>query len=237
MSTSLPDDHEARDIFSRDALGAAAPGEVRWWHDELAARKEGLVQMPVDSSVYCYWLDACPICGGKVVSACRCPDNDRTCEQGHVWTRDRATGAYMVLDAPHGNLLQVIPSSNVPAPVAPAAVETPQLPQGFLSAWQDVQRDVHQIAVEHGWWKDDRRAGELIALIHAELSEGLEAIRAGNPPSDHIPEFSGLEEELADVVIRIMDWAGGQNLRVAEALLAKIQYNRSRPYRHGGKAL
>jgi len=74
-----------------------------------------------------------------------------------------------------------------------------------------------------------------IALTHSELSEALEAYRHGNPPSDHIPEFSGVEEEMADVVIRVMDHGQARGYRVAEAILAKMKFNADRPMKHGGK--
>ncbi|KKL73104.1 hypothetical protein LCGC14_2078290, partial [marine sediment metagenome] len=67
----------------------------------------------------------------------------------------------------------------------------------------------------------------------SELSEALEAIRHGNPPDDKIPEFNGYEAELADCVIRIMDVAIARNLRVAEAIVAKMAFNEGRPYKHG----
>lgn len=82
----------------------------------------------------------------------------------------------------------------------------------------------------------ERNDGEMIALMHSELSEALEALRHGNGPSDHIPEFSGVEEELADVVIRIADYAQKRGLRVAEAIIAKMAFNNNREHRHGGKA-
>ena len=71
--------------------------------------------------------------------------------------------------------------------------------------------------------------------MHSELSEALEAIRNGNPPDDKIPEFTGVEAELADVIIRIMDMAAAKGYRVGEAVIAKINYNKNRPYKHGGK--
>lgn len=76
--------------------------------------------------------------------------------------------------------------------------------------------------------------GEMIALMHSELSEALEYYRKGNGPSDHIM-FSGLEEEFADVIIRILDTAHKMNLHLGAAILAKMNFNESRPYKHGKK--
>ena len=77
-------------------------------------------------------------------------------------------------------------------------------------------------AVKHGFWDDARNDGESIALVHSELSEALEAMRQGNPSSDKIIEFSAVEEELADAVIRIMDYAMGKDLDIAGAIIAKL---------------
>ena len=105
----------------------------------------------------------------------------------------------------------------------------------FTTAFSVLSHEANRIAVEKGWWKGERNDGELIALMHSELSECLEALRHDNPPSDHIPKFSGVEEELADVIIRIMDFALAKNHRVAEAVIAKIAFNSTRESMHGGK--
>ena len=99
----------------------------------------------------------------------------------------------------------------------------------------DLQRDIHQLAVLKGWWDEPRNDGELIALIHREVSECLEALRDGNPPDKHVPEYNSAEVELADAVIRILDMAEARRWRVAEAMVAKHEFNRSREWKHGGK--
>ena len=103
----------------------------------------------------------------------------------------------------------------------------------FQSAWADIAYLVHLTAVEKGWWDGDRNDAEAIALMHSELSEALEALRQGNPPDDKVPEFRGVEAELADVVIRIMDMAQARGWRVGEAICAKMAYNNTRQRKHG----
>ena len=105
----------------------------------------------------------------------------------------------------------------------------------LIDGLTDLQRGIHELAVDKGWWTEPRNDGELIALIHSEASECLEALRHGNPPDDKLPEFSGAEVELADAVIRILDMAEARGWRVAEAIVAKHEFNRSREWKHGGK--
>ena len=98
-----------------------------------------------------------------------------------------------------------------------------------------MQEEVHRTAIEHGWWEKPRPVGEVLMLMVTELAEAMEAYRSGNPESEKIPGFSQMEEELADVVIRLLDFAGGEDLDIEGALIAKMAYNENRPYRHGGK--
>lgn len=105
-----------------------------------------------------------------------------------------------------------------------------------MNELREFQKRVHETARSSGWWNKPVEIGTMIALMHSELSEALEADRRGNPPDDKVPQYSGLEAELADVIIRILDFAEGHNMDVIGAMQAKADMNDGRAHKHGGKS-
>lgn len=103
----------------------------------------------------------------------------------------------------------------------------------FIESVDKVSQKIHHLAKSNGFWDNERNDGEIIALIHSELSEALEGIRHGCPPDDKLNNRSSVEVELADAVIRIMDYCYAKGFDLGGAILDKHAYNRTRPYKHG----
>lgn len=94
------------------------------------------------------------------------------------------------------------------------------------------------MAKEKGWWEEDRGFAEVVALAHSELSEALEEYRDGKGLlyyNEDKPE--GIAIEMADVIIRILDWAEHVGVDIEEMIRLKFNYNATRPYKHGGKKI
>jgi len=53
------------------------------------------MNIATQDAVRAYWLDKCPVCGKDCIRACRCPRNERWCEDGHHWRRDSSGSAIM----------------------------------------------------------------------------------------------------------------------------------------------
>jgi NTP pyrophosphatase (non-canonical NTP hydrolase) len=87
--------------------------------------------------------------------------------------------------------------------------------------------EAYETAKAKGWHDQERETGTLLALIHSEVSEALEADRKGDDEN--------FVEELADTCIRIFDLCGTKGIDLEKAILEKMERNRSRSYKHGGK--
>lgn len=190
--------------------------------------------------------------------------------------------------------------------------------------WNEFAKEVHQVAVEHGWWVKRPSFAEIVVMCHSELSEAVEEYRRKRPmvycegmgnndacssdPCDGVeclrnfpdrkPE--GVAVELADCILRILDalseagvdidgeigfspagsdliqviaachhhisvayiqttamdgsekraytrlimcietimtWATNNEVDMEAILRVKNGYNKTRPYRHGGKVM
>jgi hypothetical protein len=114
---------------------------------------------------------------------------------------------------------------------------TTTLSRREYDAWlglRQAMRLAHDTATDAGWYNDPvtgdpvkRNFGEVVALMHGELSEALEADRKGLM-DDKPPHRDGREVEFADCIIRILDTAAALGLDVAGAFIEKNRYNAQR---------
>lgn len=130
--------------------------------------------------------------------------------------------------------------------------------EALADSLREMTNICHGIAREGGWWdrKGDAKAAhellesgaeldeqtqallrrvadqernplELLALVHSEVSEALEGVRK-DQMDDKLPHRKMEEVELADVIVRILDYAGGRGLDVGGALVEKLIFNTTR---------
>lgn len=115
--------------------------------------------------------------------------------------------------------------------------------------------EVQACSVEKGWYEEDRTFGEDIALLHSEASEALEAYRDfglrrhfyrrddgefTDEPTNRLGNLNkpiDFASELADVLVRLLDTAARYDVDLFGAWREKVDFNWTRPHRHGNKAL
>ena len=121
-------------------------------------------------------------------------------------------------------------------------------------------QEIHENAKSKGFHGGEKNTGEMLCLIHSEVSEALEADRIGKycqvheimlavlADKDYGSTFyndqnakelfetyvkNTFEDELADVVIRVLDLCAFKGIDIESHIKAKIRYNASRQHKHG----
>lgn len=98
--------------------------------------------------------------------------------------------------------------------------------------------EVHANNVAHGWFIADRPFSEDIALLTTEVGEAYDAYRIRGMETYTDPDTGkpdDVKSELADILIRLLDTCQRYNVDLEMEYERKMKYNRTRPYRHGGK--
>lgn len=129
----------------------------------------------------------------------------------------------------------------------------------------ELAKQVNVTAHRKGWYIHPRSFGDIIALFHSEITEVFEEWRAGgsitgvsaktdsteylvaHANKDDWKEFErmasqgykpeGVPIELADVIIRILDFCAENGIDIGAAVSTKMVYNETRAFRHGGKRI
>lgn len=109
---------------------------------------------------------------------------------------------------------------------------------------KELVQKAHKNARNKGFWEDWSQAhnaqvgnaeirmnmrnnalGNRLMLISGEVAEAHEALRK--------IDYENFKEELADIVIRVADLAGGLDIDLEAEILSKMEKNKNRPYKHG----
>ena len=109
--------------------------------------------------------------------------------------------------------------------------------ENFIATCRMVGFKIHELHKKQGFWDREQTMKEValkIAHMHSELSEAYECARhGGKRPDKNILGYTGLEVQLADVLGILLDLMFAHDLRIPEALLHKMEFNKTRKYLHG----
>lgn len=165
-------------------------------------------------------MSKCERCQGDKLVWQKTPDGAQ-----HYW---RCPACHGTREAPAPSA----PGSDVEAGPTPYTMNECDIIRGV----ETLMRDAHETAKAKGFYDEGHVKQPLasLMLMVSELAEAAEAIRHKDLlMSDKITAFTNLEEELADCIIRIADFAQFGELKLGEAIVAKMVYNKGRETRHG----
>lgn len=128
----------------------------------------------------------------------------------------------------------------------PGMAKQERMNQLIQNALNVIRDDVHENAKAHGFHDFNESDGQFITrslmLMNTEASELFEAYRNNvlTEPCDKSSKMTAPltneEEEIADLIIRALDYCGRRNIDAGRAVAIKHEYNTRREFRHGGKA-
>lgn len=109
---------------------------------------------------------------------------------------------------------------------------------------------VHRNAKWHGFHPPEQSEDDWLAHMccnkHGEVSELYDAWRSGKlrAPCDKadkmvalgLPALTCVEEELADLIIRVLDESRRLGVDIAKAVAVKHLFNLTRPHKHGRRS-
>lgn len=135
----------------------------------------------------------------------------------------------------------------------------------FEASLNGLRDHAHGNAKAHGFHDVKRTVGDALMLITTEVGEAYEAFREGSKPAEmryecrhprgdcghddsprcwpddgsgdcsHKPV--GVPSEIADIIIRCLDFSGEHGIDIGRVVIEKMAHNKSRPFKHGNKAL
>lgn len=179
-------------------------------------------------------------------------DRDRPAK---VWTpspADLAATDWEIVGNPveeqHKHLLEAEPVAETRPDLNEISIEEPFILDNadqvtaLIKGMRLAQKTCFQANVKSGWWTDlktgeslqntdgtgiKRNTGELMTLIHSEISEAYEGYRK-NLMDDHLTHRKMEEVELADTIYRIFDLAESKGYDLGTTLIEKAVYNLNR---------
>lgn len=115
----------------------------------------------------------------------------------------------------------------------------------------ELAKEVYEGARSRGFFDDEKNIGEMLMLIVTEVAEACEADRIDNNCTVNMQAVNGwiknedfkgsfeqnvkdtFEDELADIIIRVMVLAAFKGIDLEAHIRAKVRYNSHREHKHG----